>query len=368
MIDPLKKGLPSGRTSGLFVGVLIVLAAGAAGLDENRERFLQMSAVARRDLAESLRRFDHDFRPEQQQSIRTIDDRLKALPTEERASYFAASRRFHNWIKGLPERARDDLLARPPDQRMAAVRTLFAKYPLSDLEVRSPVDFIETGGTGLFEVASLCKAWLALAPAERSKIDGLPPGSRRGALHELGRGKKIPRELKPSDYDEKHWINQVETRLDEIRGSGPANKDWVAKLENRFQAAANKRGEGKDAARPFLHRTAVNLYVREHEAPPAVDPNRLSRFFDAIPSWVQSTFNVFPADETRRRLTIVYRLVYPYPQEFDPRTGSGAGPATKAQAKPAPSAIESKTGLGSPAPAPPKVGSPRPSNGSNAPF
>jgi hypothetical protein len=223
MIHRSKEGPPTRRISGLVAGVLLVTAAGAVTLDENRERFLQMSAVARRDLAETLRRFDHDFRPEQQRAIRAIDDRLKELPKEERESYFAAARRFHNWIKGLPERVRDDLLAKPPDQRLAAARTLLARYPLPELEVRSPVDYIGTGGTGLFEVASLCKAWLALEPAERRKIDALSPGSRRTALHESGRGKKIPRELTPPDFDERRWIDRAEMRINEIRGSAPAN-------------------------------------------------------------------------------------------------------------------------------------------------
>jgi hypothetical protein len=362
MIDPTNEGRSSRRLSGLFVGVLSVLAAGAATVDENRQRFLEMSAIARRDLAESLRRFDQDFRPQQQQAIRAIDDRLKALPAEERESYFAASRRFHNWIKGLPERVRDDLLAKPPDQRMATVKALVSKYPLPALEARSPVDFLETGGTGLFEVASLCKTWLALAPAERRKIDSLPPGGRRGALHEAGRDKKIPRELTPPDYDEKRWVGQAESRLEEIR-AGAENKDWVAKLENRIQAAAIRKGNGKEPMRPFLHRLAVNLYVQEHESPPRVDPDRLSRFFAAIPSWVQSTFNAFPADEARRRLTLVYRLVYPHPQEFGSRAGAGADPATKATAP-----VAGKPDSGSPAPVPSKAAAPKSPTPSSSPF
>jgi hypothetical protein len=334
MTDFVKSTSLNSRGLGLLAGMLVVAAAGAASLDENRARYQQMSMGARRDLAESLRRFDQDLRNEQQQAVRAIDDRLNALSAEERASYFAVLRRFHNWIEGLPERVRDDLLAKAPDQRMAMIKTLTAKYPLPNVEARSPIDFIQTGGTGAFEVAALCKIWLTLPPQERQKLDALPVGSRREALHRLGRehAPPIPRELTPADYNEPKWIELVETRLKDIRSLGAAQNDWITKVENRISQAANRKESGKDRPSPFLHRLAVNLYVQEHTPPPKVDASRLAQFFAAIPSWVQSTFNVFPSDEARRRLTLVYRLVYPHPQEFDPRA------AAKAQAAKAPAA------------------------------
>ncbi|MDR3619716.1 MAG: hypothetical protein P4L85_10230 [Paludisphaera borealis] len=365
MTDNAKNSFPRSRPLGLLAGTLVVMAAGAASLDENRARFLQASAVARRDLAESLRRFDQDFRVEQQQAVRSIDDRLKTLPTEEREHYLAAMRRFHNWVEGLPERVRDDLLAKAPDQRLGSVKTLVAKYPLPDVEARSPVDFIQTGGTGAFEVASLCKTWLALSPQERQKLDGSPAGSRRAELRRLGHNRNIPAELTPPDYNEKHWIDQAENRLNEIRGSGTVQKDWITKLENRIaQTSANRKGDGKESPRPFLHRLAVNLYVQEHTPPAKVDSGRLAQFFASIPSWVQSTFNVFPSDEARRRLTLVYRLVYPHPQEFDPRAGAGA----KAQASPSPAASKTEQPRPPAPPAQPKNATSKPSNPVQSPF
>lgn len=365
MTDIAKDSFPSSRRLGLLFGTLIVVAAGAASLDENRTRFLQTSVVARRELAESLRRFDQDFRVEQQRALRSIDDRLKTLPAEDRDRYFAVLRRYHNWVEGLPERVRDDLLAKAPDQRFTSVKTLIAKYPLPDVEARSPVDFIQTGGTGAFEVASLCKVWLTLPSRERQKLDALPVGRRRAALHDLGREAKIPRELIPPDYDEQRWIDLAENRLSEIRGAGTVQKDWITRLENRIaQATANRKGDGKDVSRPFLHRLAVNLYVQEHTPPARVDSDRLAQFFEAIPSWVQSTFNVFPSDEARRRLTLVYRLVYPHPHEFATQAAAGA----KAQAATPPAASTTEPARPPTPPAQPKSATSKPSSPVQAPF
>ena len=363
MTENLKSGLLRSRALGLVVGILIVAAAGAASLDENRSRFLLSSTVARRELAESLRRFDHDLTDEEQQTLRSIDDRLNSLPSSQRDAYFAVLRRYHNWLDGLPERVRDGLLAKPADQRLAAIKPLIAKYPLPDVQTRSPVDFIQTGGTGVFEVASLCKTWLALSPEERKKVDAVAQGSRRSELHRLGRDHDIPLELKPADFDEAAWIARAEDRLKDIGGGGDRQKDWIAKLEARISESAIKRKEsGKLRPRPFLHRLAVNLYVQEHTPPPAVDPGRLTQFFAATPSWVQSTFNAFPSEEARRRLTLIYRLIYPAPQEFTPMAPSGpkaraASPAAVARPGPPPRPAPSAPPA-APSATPPKTAAP----------
>ncbi len=361
MTDNRKLQVLQSRCVGLAVGILIVAAAGATSLDENRTRFLLTSTVARRELAESLRRFDLEIGDEDQRAIRAIDDRLNALPAPERDVYLSVLRRYHNWLDELPERVRDGVLAKPADQRLAAIRALIAKHPLPDVQARSPVDFIQTGGTGAFELASLCKAWLALPPDDRKRIDAAPPGDRRAELHRLGRGLGIPNELRPADFDEAEWIARAEERVKQI-GSGGDQKDWIAKLETRITESAAKRKEsGKVRALPFIHHLAVNLYVQEHGPPPAVDPGRLTQFFGATPSWVQSTFNVFPADEARRRLTLVYRLIYPAPQEFNPMASTGPKPQATTPAAP--------KSTSTPAAAPPVGPAPRPESPKHvAPF
>ena len=68
---------------------------------------------------------------------------------------------------------------------------------------------------------------------------------------------------------------------------------------------------------PLMRRLAINLYFLEQPAPRPVDPQRLAQFFAAMPPWVRTSFDSYTADEARRRLTLVYRLLFPK-DEFKP--------------------------------------------------
>ncbi len=308
-----------------FVVPVAVLAlaflAGAALLDENRARYLQMPPEVRGQLLESLRRFDRELRPDAQRAARAIDDRLNAMASEERDAHLAVLRRHHNWLASLPEPVRDDLLSRPTSERLERMRSLFPKYPPPTETARSPLGFIQTGGTGVFEVAALCKTWVSISPRDRARIDGLPVGDRREELRKIGREREIPRELVPDDFSLESWIEKAEARIKELREGAANPNDWIGKLEGRINTAAERLADGNPRVPPFLYRLAVNLYLQEHEPTHPVDPIRLARFLEAMPSWIQSTFYPFPGDEAKKRLTLVYRLVFPHPEEFQSPAG-----------------------------------------------
>jgi hypothetical protein len=79
----------------------------------------------------------------------------------------------------------------------------------------------------------------------------------------------------------------------------------------------------------ILRRHAINLYflAKEQREPiKRVSPERLDQFIASFPPWVQSAFEPYPPDEARRRLTIVYRLVFPYPNEIKPAARVPAAP------------------------------------------
>jgi len=333
--------------------VALAILAGAAMLDENRARYLRLPPAVRGELLEALRRFDRELRPEQQRAARAIDERLNSMAPEERDAHLAVLRRYHNWLASLSEKARDDLLSRPTTERLDRMRSLFAKYPPPSAAARSPLDFIQTGGTGIFEVASLCKTWVAISPRDRARIDGLPVGDRLEELRRLGREREIPRELVPDDFSLESWIDRAEARVKELRDGATNPSDWIGKLEGRINAAAERQAEGRPRVPPFLHRLAVNLYLQEHKPAHPVDPIRLSRFLEAMPAWIQSTFHPFPSDEAKKRLTLVYRLVFPHPEEFQSLAGGRPSPA------PAPPAAPGQPGPPV-APAPPKPGQPTP--------
>lgn len=341
------------RLVGPAAAVVLAIFAGAALFDENRARYLQMSPAARRELAESLRRFDERLGPDRQRAARAIDDRLGAMPPEERDAHLSTLRRHHNWLATLPEPIRDELLSTPTSERLDRMRSLFAKYPPPGEEARSALDFVPIGGVGIFEVASLCKTWIEITPQDRKRIGELPKGDRRAELHRIGRELEIPLALVPDDFSMEVWVNRAEPRIKELREGASNQNDWIGKLEGRINAAAERLADGKPRVSPFLHGLAVNLYLREHKPAHPVDPVRLSRFLEAMPPWIQSSFYPFPSDEAKRRLTFVYRQVFPRPEEFG-TLGSG-----RPSAAPDASAAPPETAP-PPAPSPRKTAEPAP--------
>ncbi|MDG3002909.1 hypothetical protein [Paludisphaera mucosa] len=326
------------RSIALAIGLAVVVIAGAATLEGNRAGFLAKSAAERDLLRETLRRFDMRLNSNEQSLVRSLDERLNALPDEERDEYLTVLRRYHNWLRQLPERVRDDLVGGPVEGRLKRIQDLAAKYPPPKEEARSSLDFVQIGGTGAFELAALCKVWMALPPAERKQIDGLPVGSRKDELVKRGRELKIPRELRPDDFDEARWTAEAEARIRELRSQSAGPRDWVSKIEGKLEQSEANAPEGVPRVRRFLRRLAVNLYVDEHKPGHPVEPSRLAQFFEATPTWIQSTFGSFTADEVRRRVSVVYRTLYPFPEEF---RGVLPGPAPSA-AKPSPSVPAAK--------------------------
>ena len=110
------------------------------------------------------------------------------------------------------------------------------------------------------------------------------------------------------------------------------NRAALTKAESTFKA----KFEGKAKVRehsPLMRRLAINLYFLEQPPPRPVDSRHLAQFFAAMPPWLRSSFDVYPADEARRRLTVVYRLLFPQ-DEFKPvaakaKTGVASSTAPK---------------------------------------
>ena len=321
MIGATKNENPTRRGPRTAAAALVLVAGGlvgAAAVDANRSRLLIKSAAERQELRETLRRFDLRLGNEDQRAVRALDARLNALPPEERDELLGVMRRYHNWLQLLPEKSRDELASLPPSERLPKVQEFAKRYPPSEWDSRSSLDFIQIGGTGPFEFASLCKVWLGLSAAARRQVDALPVGDRKAELVRRGREMKVPRELKPEGFDEAHWAAEAETRIKDMRGPAAGPKDWVARIEAKFEQAGSKDADAAPRARPFLRRLASNLYVQEYVEEHPVDPAKLLQLFESLPPWMRSTFGSFPSDEVRRRLTVLYRSLFPYPEEFRP--------------------------------------------------
>lgn len=326
------------RAFALGLSLAAVGFVGAATLDDGRAWFLRKSPSERDEIRESLRRFDMMLNVNEQRAARALDDRLRTLPEDERDDYLLVLRRYHNWLRSLPERDRDALAAMPVDARLKRIHELSGKYPPPVGASHSSLDFIQTGGTGAFEVAALCKIWLAVTPAERARIDGLAVGNRKDELLKKGRELKIARELRPTDFNEEHWIAEARAKIRELRGGAAGPKDWLSKIDGDFDQADAENPDGGPRPRAYVHRLAVNLYVQEHKLDHPVDPTRLAQFFDAVPPWIRSTFVAYSGDDVRRRLSLLYRILYPFPEEFRGLSAPGAEPVRKTP----PPAIEPK--------------------------
>jgi hypothetical protein len=313
----------------LASAVMVLLLLGASdAVDEARARLLGMPLEERKQIEEILRRFDQVLTTEQQKSMRELDQRIAKLTPDERVRYLTVLRRYHNWLDSLPEAVRNSVLDKPVAERMALVKSLSAKYPLPDEGTPEWIVVVDNIVGSPIEQAAMFKVWQEMTPEQRRDFEAQPAGNRRpqALLRKYG-SNKIIRELTPSEIAEEEWFSKTFARLREYEKIDPELKDMLSKTDIKPDAPLPKP-KAQDAAEKFrrvrMQRSAVNLYYLNQPPPRGVDLQHLAQFLGAMPPWIRSTFNTYPADEARRRLTLVYRLVFPYPNEFKPTVPTGA--------------------------------------------
>jgi hypothetical protein len=307
----------------LTLGILAILAPARARADEdeNWQRLRSMPREQRLILSENLKKFDA-LDPGQKAVIRGLDEKLAQLPAENRLNAYSVLRRYRLWVDGLPREQRDLLKSTPPDQRMPLVRKFLAEersaarkpnallFQLAELNATSPID-----------VAHRLKIWFALTPEERAECERMPPEKRRSHMEELGRKKKVAAIRRLTLADEERALesllanpllkDRLSNRLAEFKKTLEASRkvDEVKKVENARRKVAD------------------NYYFLEHP-PEKVAPESLLRFDAALPSWIRTPLDHLPPEEARRRLTILYRLVFPagteMPANFQPTAPSGS--------------------------------------------
>jgi hypothetical protein len=275
-----------------------------------------MSPEHRTQLTEALKRFDLQLSADEQQALRDLDQQINRLPAEEKTRYLAVLRRYHNWLDSLPETVKDNLLAKPPAERLSQIRILLPRYPLPEEITPYALQFTDVGGGFPFELAREFKIWQSLSPEQRREIEKIPAtNQRRDKLLEYGKEFRI-RDFRPSDFRSEDWIPKAEARVDELKGTVPGLKAALAKAATLVD---KRKPDAKMPGRPpILRRLAINLYFLEQAPPHSVDPDRLRQFIAALPPWIRSGFDAYPPDEARRRVTMIYRIAFPYPEEFKP--------------------------------------------------
>jgi hypothetical protein len=296
----------------------VVLIAAGADLEANWTRIRALSMEQRTKLLENLRRFDLELTPEKRQAVRDLDRRIAELNPAKQFEYLAVLRRYHNWFNRLPENLQNDVLSKPPGERMALIRKLVAAHPVPTADTPQFLRVAELGEYSPFELASLYKIWQEASSAERDKIARLDPRPRREALFRLGDQLKIPREIIPPRFPEERLVGAIEKNWRRTRPLLLPEELFKKKTDE----ASQKKFEGR--AREILRRQSINLFLTKTEVR-SVDPARLAQFVQGLPPWVQSTLDPYPPDEARRRLAFAYRLVFPYPEEL-----KGGGPRAAA--------------------------------------
>ena len=318
----------SGPVKLLLIG-LGCLALGAGEDDavaRDRARLLAMPLALRRRLWDNLQTFQKLDAPTRD-AVRALDRAVNAKTDAERAQYYAAARRYHVWLRGLdPDtRAKIDEAPRNTEARLKAVSAVLARIGnrarpadrppilrMLDLRSRSP-----------FELAFDIKVWQALDAAQRDEVLQTEfPAQREARLAAFARKLKIEEVKTPTPAER--------VKLYERVAAGLKNNNIPSDLASFGVApeVAEANPQMISRMRTFV---ADNFYFREHPPHDSVHPDRLVRFMEAMPDWIRGRIEPLSPTEARRRLTILYRIVYPAPAEIPvPKIAAEAKAAAQA--------------------------------------
>ncbi len=289
--------------------VLVVFEGAGTPLEsEHWLRLESMPRERRNALAGRIRAFDSLPR-DKQDAIRAIDENLAAESPEARENDLTVLRRYHLWLRRLPESQRDELVALSTEPKLKLVEKLYAEER-STRTRRLPYFVIaEFGSVSPFVLADQIKVWFALSEPQKETIRKLNEPERLRKLSQFANDLKVDPVKKPSPQATESLLAHVsKTRL----------YPFVKKFEDA------KKDESVKA------RLLDHYYFLENRPKPA-RPEKILQFDDSLPFWIRSSFDTLPPDEARRRLTILYRLVFPDGEMPDAKTKAAQSPAPSAK-------------------------------------
>jgi hypothetical protein len=298
-----------------------MLVAATVDPGGNWDRLHALPKEARHRLVENLQKFDLLYSAEQQRALRELDRRINELESPQQVQYLSTAHRYHNWLDSLPEKKQDELKEKPPNERMDLVRKLLKDHPVPRASTARFLQFVDVGDYSPFELATIYQIWRSMAQEERQQVERMQPAARRKRLFGKEGAKKIAMDFEQA-FDEAKWVRELEA--------------YAEKHKSAFLLQELKSGED-GRPREVLRRQAINFhFLDENHRPKPVDPDRLGDFLTSFPSWLRSRFDHHSPDEARRRLTVVYRLVFPPGHEIE-HDSRPANPPTGARTGPAPS-------------------------------
>ncbi len=341
-------------TRSITVAALALASVAAARGDdaENRARLEAMPREQRVQLSKTLDEYDALPGPDRA-AIRDLDAAIGRLDPSVQPRYRQLLRRYHVWLNGLDDAQRAQLAKAPTTEAKLALVT---KWRKADREAdtrakRNMIFGVHPGELGIlppWEMANALRIWFKLDDKERAEVEKRDKiRERLTTLWSYARRKQtFPRPF-PAKSEES-IVAQLQG--DELIQS--AFRPWINKRERKADSDAAKAEGGKKAeavkgGNPLidpLHHLAESLYFSQHPPEP-VRPDRLVQFDAQIPPWLRATLDPLPPDDARRRLAILYRQIYPAPDEIPPppkpdpaaAKGKPAGP-NPAATTPAPAA------------------------------
>jgi hypothetical protein len=293
-------------------------------------------------LWEKLKEFDA-LGPIEKSAIQSLNARIMQLPVAEQANYLSVLSRYLHWLEGLSEEQRNELKSVPPSARMALVTKLRAQERMAPSPGTVPLflQVVDFAVMSPFEMAHRIKAWIDLTPEKRAEIEAMPlQVDQQRHLAELAQHVRLESSTRIAKADEDALLAKMD--------ANPQLKNWLSSLQKKVDPSEKKKADLTKTEK-VKRRVAANYHFLE-KPPAAVEPGRLMRFNAALPPWYHGEFDHLPPEEARRRLTILYRLIYPVPSEM-PETPKVTIPQGRA---PAPAA---GTPRSSPVPPPPRPGS-----------
>lgn len=310
--------MPLGLRAAAFAATILiawVAATTPTGQVGDRERLRGMPIERRRALAENLARFDALDRPERE-ALLALDARLAGLPAEERARSLELARRYHLWLRGLPEDRRRAIAEAPPARRIALIEQYREEERLAALEAR-PDDPIWTfsstfNPTTFGEEALQARRWRELSSSQKDEVMArVNPAERVSLLMKLsdgrrsGRRDEYPHIAQELNATIRKFNEQARKANEEALKKPPGSKGNLRAVRPLWAA--------QDAASKARAIHAIeDRYFRAHE-PPAVSPHELIHFESELPPWIRERISAFPPEAARWRLSVLHHLVHSTP-------------------------------------------------------
>jgi hypothetical protein len=316
-------------TPALWLTLLVLMSASdpSAGI----ERLRAMPLERRTQLAEKLATFDA-LPSNQKSAVRSFDSRVQELEPDKRDDYLKLLRRYHLWRRSLTDAQRKKIDDAPtPTTRIKIVETLREeqrKRVSAEIEKANWIQISSLNELTLFWSAHHLVIWFLLDDAERTQVDKIPDrAARLTRLREIGQKKKAKKAFQHIDQEFQSDIDGVIKQMEQqaaARGQ-PQPKD-----------AIKKKGQIINKSSPFTRKVELK-FLTNHQNP-KVDAKHLSWFEQECPNWLRESLDSLPPEAARRRLAVLYRLVFPDGTEIpEPkRKASPPSPAPRTSETPPP--------------------------------